>query len=181
MFLSSHLQLLQHGCGHRHSCCRHQVCTSVAIIKNVEWRADQISARCLSNPLEVANGFTQASHTVTMACRARLATQTSAMKYTRTKNEKEIKKQEIKNLKTICKAKMASATDKETQFHFFEWHAPHHNSKFIAREKMEEDARPWQWRKGWEFVLIAIKKLKMSVSEIKNGNKKRTWQQVDGR
>jgi hypothetical protein len=53
--------------------------------------------RCLSNPSEVANGFYQASQTVPMARRARLATGTSAMKYTRSKNEKEIKKQEIKN------------------------------------------------------------------------------------
>jgi hypothetical protein len=73
---------------------------------------------CVSNPTEVANVFQQALHAVPMARRSRFATGKSAMKYTRTKNEKEIKKQEIKNLKKICKAKMESATDKETQFHF---------------------------------------------------------------
>ncbi len=93
------------------------------------------------------------------------------MKYKRTKNEKEIKKQEIKNLKTICKAKMASATDKETQFHFFKWHMPRITIQNLLREK--------KWKKmqdneGEDESLCwsAIKKLKMSMSEITNGNKK---------
>ena len=54
--------------------------------------------------LLMQNVFPQASHTVSMERRtpSRLAAGTSAMKYTRTKNEQEIKKQEIKNLKTLC-------------------------------------------------------------------------------
>ena len=58
--------------------------------------------RCFSDPSEVANVFPQASHTVSMERRTSLAAGTSAMKYTRTKNEQEIEKQETKNLKTCC-------------------------------------------------------------------------------
>jgi hypothetical protein len=45
--------------------------------------------------------FPQASHTVPMARRARLAAGTSAMKYKRIKIEQENKKQEIKKWQTI--------------------------------------------------------------------------------
>jgi hypothetical protein len=58
--------------------------------------------RCFSGPSEVANVFPQASHTVLIERRTRLAAGTSPMKYTRIKNEQEIKKQEIKNLITFC-------------------------------------------------------------------------------
>jgi hypothetical protein len=48
--------------------------------------------RCLSNAWEDAKKFPQASHTVPMARRARLAAGTSAMKYKRTEIEQENKK-----------------------------------------------------------------------------------------
>jgi hypothetical protein len=80
-----------------------KVCMSRAIIKNVAWCSYEISDR--SNPSEVANLFPRASHTMKIAQYARLATGVSIMNYTRTENDKEIKKQEIKNFKTICISK----------------------------------------------------------------------------
>ena len=58
------------------------------------------------------------------------------MKYTRTKNRQEIKKQEIKNLKTFCISENDNATAKENQFHFYLMaYVQLHISKFIALKK----------------------------------------------
>jgi hypothetical protein len=85
--------------------------------------------------------FPQASHTVLIERRTRLAAGTSAMKYTRTKNQQEIKKQEIKNLKTICISENDNATAKENQFHFFsDGICPASHFKIYCAQKIEADA-----------------------------------------
>jgi hypothetical protein len=96
----------------------------------------------------------------------------------RTKNEKEIKKQEINNLKTICISKNGECHRQGDSISFFKvtllllslTYAPHHNSKFIERKKRKK----MQDNEGADESLCsyAIKKLKMSISESKNGNKK---------
>ncbi len=159
------------------TCCGHQVCTSESIIKNVAWRADQISARSvliksIGSRECVSAGITHSGVTVLMAHRARSATGTSAMKYTRTKKEKEVKKQEIKNLKTICMSKNGKCQWQTDSLSFlFRDICPALQCKVYRAQKMEEDAR--QWRRRWEFVQIAIKKLKTPVSEIKKGKWKK--------
>ena len=122
MFSSRRLQLFQHGSGHRHSCCGHQVWTGESIIKNVAWRADQISdGSMLFRSIGSCEYFPQASHTVLIERRTRLAAGTSPMKYTRIKNEQEIKTQEIKNLITFCISENGQRNCQGEPISFFFW------------------------------------------------------------
>jgi hypothetical protein len=108
----------------------------------VAWRADQISdGSMLFRSIGSCEYFPQASHTVLIERRTLLAAGTSAMKYTRTKNQQEIKKQEIKNLKTFCISENDNATAKENQFHFFsDGICPASHFKIYCAQKIEADA-----------------------------------------
>ena len=95
--------------------------------------------RCLSNPSEVANCFPQASHNMQMAPHTLLGAGTFVMKYNTTKNEQEMKQQEIKKLQTIGTWENGEHHCQRDLISFiFMAQAPPHNSKFIPRKKWKK-------------------------------------------
>ncbi len=106
-----------------------------------------------------------------MARRASLATGTSAIKYTITKNEKVIKKQEIKNLKTICISENCECHWQGDSISFFlVTYAQLHNSKFIVRKNGRRCKATMKVR------IRVCADLNKKVENVSMGNKKRKYE-----